>query len=347
MVTIKDIARLANTSLGTVDRALNNKPGVNKATRQKILGIAQSLNYTPNRLGKALVRKRRNIKLGVILESTVNPYIEELKRGVEQRRDELADYGISASIFSMNSYEELEQVRLLEKLALMGVSGIVLSAINSPSVRRKIDELVDQGIKVVTCNTDNNRSKRSCFVGFQNELSGRVAAELLGKFTGGKGRCIALVGFEYMLAHMQRLQGFMEKIKEYPGIQMLHMNEVRDDDAVALEKTLADLEAHDITGIYVACFGISGVVNAIKIKRPEKKIHIIAHDYTPLAAEYVKGGLVDAIICQNPIRHGYMAMKILSELVMDNREPKNKIYLTSMDIRVKENVDPYNQDWEI
>jgi hypothetical protein len=32
---------------------------------------------------------------------------------------------------------------------------------------------------------------------------------------------------------------------------------------------------------------------------------------------------------------------------MDNREPKNKIYLTGVDIRVKENVDPYSQDWEI
>ena len=41
MVTIKDIARLANVSRGTVDRALNNKAGIKAETREKIMSIAK------------------------------------------------------------------------------------------------------------------------------------------------------------------------------------------------------------------------------------------------------------------------------------------------------------------
>lgn len=45
MTTIKDIAKLANVTLGTVSRALNNEPGVGEKTREKILQIAKELNY--------------------------------------------------------------------------------------------------------------------------------------------------------------------------------------------------------------------------------------------------------------------------------------------------------------
>jgi LacI family transcriptional regulator len=79
---------------------------------------------------------------------------------------------------------------------------------------------------VVTCNTDNSESRRNCFVGFQNELSGRVAAELLAKFTGNRGKFIVEIGFTYILAHMQRLKGFTDNINEaYPDIEVIQIIE--------------------------------------------------------------------------------------------------------------------------
>lgn len=39
MTTMKEIADLANTSIGTVDRALNNKPGVSAKTRERIMAL--------------------------------------------------------------------------------------------------------------------------------------------------------------------------------------------------------------------------------------------------------------------------------------------------------------------
>ena len=66
-VTIKEIAALANVSRGTVDKVLNNRPGVKDTTREKVLKIAKQLNYQPNFIGKALVHSRDPIKLGIIL----------------------------------------------------------------------------------------------------------------------------------------------------------------------------------------------------------------------------------------------------------------------------------------
>jgi LacI family transcriptional regulator len=346
---MKDIARLADTSIGTVDRALNNKPGINKETRQKILQIAESLNYTPNSLGKALVLKKQNIKLGFILEPMDNPYFEGIKQGVEQRIVELEHYGVSSYLFVMNSLEEKEQLQLMDKLYDLKVSGIALNAINSPGVREKIDGFVDQGIRVVTCNTDNISSKRNCFVGFENELSGRLAAELLAKFTGERGKYIVEIGFKFIQAHMDRLKGFTDKIKEsYPGISVVQVMESHEEDHMVMKNTLDVLGAHpDINGLYLTCFGINGIVNAIKLRKLEKKIKIINHDLMPRTGDYLKEGIVTATICQDSVKHGYMAMKILSEMVINNREPRRKIYLTNINIKLQENLESSSEDWEI
>lgn len=51
-VTIKEIAALANVSRGTVDKVLNNRPGVKDSTREKVLKIAAELHYQPNFIEK-------------------------------------------------------------------------------------------------------------------------------------------------------------------------------------------------------------------------------------------------------------------------------------------------------
>ena len=72
MTTIKEIADLAGVSRGTVDRVLNNRGAVNPKTAEKIMKIAQAMNYRPNRVGLALATQKKKYKIGVILFSEHN-----------------------------------------------------------------------------------------------------------------------------------------------------------------------------------------------------------------------------------------------------------------------------------
>ena len=56
---IKLIAEKAGVSIGTVDRVLHNRPGVNKETRDRVLRIIKELNYQPNILARRLVSKKK------------------------------------------------------------------------------------------------------------------------------------------------------------------------------------------------------------------------------------------------------------------------------------------------
>jgi DNA-binding LacI/PurR family transcriptional regulator len=56
-ITIRDIARHAGVTIGTVSRALKNQPGIADATRQRIRGVAESLGYNFDKLRSTRVRR--------------------------------------------------------------------------------------------------------------------------------------------------------------------------------------------------------------------------------------------------------------------------------------------------
>jgi LacI family transcriptional regulator len=65
VVTIKDIAQMAGVSFTTVSKALNGEPGVRAETRNKIIAIANKLNYVPNLAARRLV-DRKSDSIGLI-----------------------------------------------------------------------------------------------------------------------------------------------------------------------------------------------------------------------------------------------------------------------------------------
>lgn len=65
MATIKDVAKRAGVSTGTVSMVMNNNPAVKLETRLRVLQAVEELNYAPNQYARSLVTKRRNI-VGVV-----------------------------------------------------------------------------------------------------------------------------------------------------------------------------------------------------------------------------------------------------------------------------------------
>ncbi|MCX8067345.1 MAG: LacI family transcriptional regulator [Anaerolineae bacterium] len=80
-VTIRDIARMAGVSAGTVSRALNNSPLVREETRQKILQVVRALNYVPNRAAQRLATGK-TLTLAVIVPFFTAPSVVERLKGV-------------------------------------------------------------------------------------------------------------------------------------------------------------------------------------------------------------------------------------------------------------------------
>jgi DNA-binding LacI/PurR family transcriptional regulator len=86
-LTIADIANAAGVSTGAVSYALNGKPGVSPATRERVLRIADSLGWRPSNAARALTRSRSGA-LGLIVDRPaqvlgVEPFFMQLVAGIE------------------------------------------------------------------------------------------------------------------------------------------------------------------------------------------------------------------------------------------------------------------------
>jgi LacI family transcriptional regulator len=81
VVTLKEIARIANVSAMTVSRALNDSSYVQQETKEKIRRLAKELNYRPNRMARSLVLNRSHL-LGLIVSNIRNQFFAELARGI-------------------------------------------------------------------------------------------------------------------------------------------------------------------------------------------------------------------------------------------------------------------------
>ena len=96
-VTIKDIATEAGVSIALVSFVMNNKADgketyrVNKETAQRILEVAEKLNYQPNNAARTL-RSGKTNTIGVIVSDISNKFFADIARCIEDRAYKFGGY---------------------------------------------------------------------------------------------------------------------------------------------------------------------------------------------------------------------------------------------------------------
>lgn len=84
MVTIKDVAKLANVSVATVSRVINMADNVQEKTKAQVKDAIKKLNYTPNLLGRNL-RRLETKKILVLINTMSNPFYSRVIKGIEEK----------------------------------------------------------------------------------------------------------------------------------------------------------------------------------------------------------------------------------------------------------------------
>ena len=158
-ITSKEIAELAGVSRGTVDRALKGREGVNPKTKERILKIAEENNYKPNLIGKALVYSNRSVPVAVIMNSIGNSFFDDVKKGMLAAEREYSDYGIKLNIKEIKGYNACDIIQAVSDLP-EDTKNVILTPVEDDALCKKIDEMTDSGINVITLSSDISDSKR-------------------------------------------------------------------------------------------------------------------------------------------------------------------------------------------
>ena len=104
-------------------------------------------------------------------------------------------------------------------------------------IRDSINTLYEQGIPVVTLNTDIENSRRLAYVGSNYTRSGATAAGLLQLMTSGTVNIGIVTGSSNILCHTERIAGFMKTLVPYRDrIHVIDTVEIHDDEVESYEK---------------------------------------------------------------------------------------------------------------
>lgn len=139
---VKDVARLAGVSVGTVSNVLNGRDSVRAAIRERVEAAIDELGYVPNPTAQALRTGMRPL-VGVAVLDISNPFFMEAAAGVERRLDQA---GCVMALSSTRSDVD-EEARVLRTLAGQGVRGILLTP-TDPQLA-VAHEVVSRGTQVV------------------------------------------------------------------------------------------------------------------------------------------------------------------------------------------------------
>ena len=93
--TIKDIARMAGVSAGTVDRVLHNRGDVSEKSKEKVQKVLDEINYQPNVFAIGLAAKKKYVITCMIPHYNEHDYWHSVATGIERARQELRPFNVS------------------------------------------------------------------------------------------------------------------------------------------------------------------------------------------------------------------------------------------------------------
>lgn len=159
MPTMKDVAKLAGVSHGTVSNVINGVKTVNRDTVARVEQAMKQLGYRPDAKARSLRQKKTNT-IGVVLPNLVDNLYSRVYTGVEEK---LRGTGYSLTLCLTDDRPEIEKAAL-RRLQQQRVEAILLVSC-LPDQVALFDDLAVTGIPVVFIQRQPKDHSDSVFVG--------------------------------------------------------------------------------------------------------------------------------------------------------------------------------------
>ena len=239
-VTVSAIAQSCGLSTATVDRALNNRPGISAANRQRVMEAAQRLGYLP--MAGSVTLPSRPVALEFFIPIRQNAFMAELARNIGEYCSRLPLVA-SCKIHDLEDISPASLQAAADRLPL-DVKGVGVVAVDHPRTRSTLQEMVEAGIRIVTIASDVPTTPRSAYVGLDNRVAGRTAALLMGRLLRGLAGNLAIVtGSRSYRGHEEREMGFRSVLgDDYPQLLVANAVDINEDAEASYAETPETLE---------------------------------------------------------------------------------------------------------
>ena len=148
-IRIKDIARLADVSVGTVDRVLHGRTGVSEASRKRVEEILKQLDYQPNMYASALASNKKYLFVCLLPQHKEGDYWTDVELGMKRAVETFSDFHITLSVMYYDQYEYSSFINAGEEILKQEPDGVLLAPTIPEMTARFTDKLQEREIPYI------------------------------------------------------------------------------------------------------------------------------------------------------------------------------------------------------
>lgn len=343
---IKDIAKLAGVSIGTVDRVLHNRGEVADRTREKVLEIIKELNYSPNIIAQTLKTRKDIFLISILPEPTAeNPFWSMHSKGISKAMAELVHFPVSLKQLKYDISSEIDFQRKAIEALESNPDGLLFAPVFKKESISFCNHLSDKGIPFAFIDGCIDEIQFLSYTGEDIFQSGRVAGHLIHMLSQPESDIliINIAGNLQNFHHLNsRTEGFISYFnsEKNNGSHILKLSIPIPEPGIIkndLHKTF--YRNNKIKSIFVTgskSFKIADFLETEGIK----DINLIGYDIHEKNTEHLKSGTIKFLIGQRPEEQAYKGVKKLFDYLSFNRVPERIEYLP-VDIITAENVNSF------
>jgi len=345
-ITIQDLAKYANVSVGTVDRVIHNRGKVSSDKKQRIEEAIREMDFSPNFLARTLALKNRFIVCTLFpMVQSKSDYWSMPKQGVDQVAARFKDFGVTVEPFNFNLFDESSFVEQAGRILKLNPDGVIFAPLFTRESITFVQQLKEKNIPYIFIDANIPGQEGLTYIGPDVKRSGYIAGKLLDFLLAGNDEVLILnivKGLENSSNHVLIVQGFEEY---FAAIDTTGKNKIH---SLTINSTEEQDIFRELTKFYIKNPNVKGVfVTNSKAHLIAKfnqyhdlDIKVVGFDLIEENVKWLNNGGIDFIISQSPVQQGMRAIQSLFDLFIYNHEPK-KIQYVPLDIIIPENVGFY------
>jgi LacI family transcriptional regulator len=313
-VSLRDVAKAAHVSVGTVSNVLNRPEIVAPETLSRVKATIKELGFVPNGFARQL-RSGNSFTLGLVVPDVSNPFFTEVARGVEDAASK-RDY----AVFLCNSDEStVKEDRYIKVLIEQQVRGVLITPADTNENR--LEAMRERGIAVTLLDREI-KGQKQCSVSVDDINGGQIAIEYLASL--GHKNIAFVCGPESIPQVSDRGAGVAKAAKFanviIETVRVSLMNTIQGEEAA---KEIMSMPKRP-TAIFCAndllALGVIRVLRANKVKVPEQ-ISVLGYDNIEFAAS---AGIPLSSIAQPAYQMGVTAANLLLDECEEGQEHRHQ-----------------------
>jgi LacI family transcriptional regulator len=283
---------MAGVSPATVDRVVNKRGNVRPETEATVTEAALRL-----KLDRSLARTPvQLLRFNIVMHNSQAGFFQKLRRSFRLAQTAFKSLNIVLNTFPFDLEKDEGPAQAIEAAA-KSCHGLIYVGPDHPGAMGAL-RAVPPGCPILTFATDIPTFRRAAYFGLDNYAIGRLAGDLMGRFTAGApGTVLCLIGLHIFVGHRQREMGFRSVVAErYPNLDVPQAFETREDPARAVDFVRDQIcRKRGIVGIYNSSNG-NRVISDCLVETGKGNIVFINHELTKRTRAHLMNGVVDVII---------------------------------------------------